>query len=228
MLTRAPAASTRSVNAVAVNCAPWSVLKISGRFRPERLLERLQAELAIDRDRQLPRQHVPAEPVENRHQVHEAVPQPHVRDVGAPHLVDTGDRHVAQQVRIDLVARMGLAQARFRPDRLQPHPAHQALHVLAIHRVPDALLPTPPASAATRRTGSPCTARRAGASTAGPPRSPPPGGSRTRTAAAPAGHTAARRSASGASGRRRRVGQRSTRSCFFFNQSSSILSWPIS
>src|SRR3954453_1320135 len=34
MLTATPAASSRPTNAVAVNCTPWSVLKISGLPRP--------------------------------------------------------------------------------------------------------------------------------------------------------------------------------------------------
>ena len=92
------------VNFSLVNCDPWSLLKISGRPRRERLLQRLHTELHLHRQRQRPLKHEPAKPVHHRHQVHEALRHPDVRDIRAPHLVDSLHGHASQQVRIDLVA----------------------------------------------------------------------------------------------------------------------------
>ncbi len=51
------------------------------------LFQRLDTEVRILGDRQLPRQHVPRVPVHDRHQIHKAVRQWNVGDVGAPELV---------------------------------------------------------------------------------------------------------------------------------------------
>jgi len=44
-------------------------------------------------------------------------------------LVRPLDRKPAQQVRVDLVPRLGLGRARTAIQRLYPHPPHQRLHV---------------------------------------------------------------------------------------------------
>jgi site-specific DNA recombinase len=61
---------------------------------------------------------------------------------GAPDLVRPLDRHVSQQVRVDLVALAGGAQSGPGVDRLQAHGPHQPLHSLAVH--PLSLLDQPP------------------------------------------------------------------------------------
>jgi hypothetical protein len=71
-------------------------------------------------------------PVHDRHQVDEAFGQRDVGDVCTPHLVD--DRQAAQQVRV-----LGVLGRRFAGVGAlvdQSHQPHQALHPLAIHRVP--------------------------------------------------------------------------------------------
>jgi len=53
-------------------------------------------------------------------------------DVGAPDLVGALDREAPQQIGEDLVPWRGLAGAGLRPERLDPHLAHQPLHALAV------------------------------------------------------------------------------------------------
>jgi len=48
-----------------------------------------------------------------------------VGDVHRPHLVRPRDLHPAQQIRIDLVARLRLRRARAAVERFYPHPPHQ-------------------------------------------------------------------------------------------------------
>jgi hypothetical protein len=77
------------------------------------------------------RQHFPAVPVHNRHQVEKPLGHRDVRDLplrvaqgpGRPHLVLDGE--AAQQVRIDLVLGVRLAGVGSLPDHLQAHLTHQ-------------------------------------------------------------------------------------------------------
>jgi hypothetical protein len=48
-------------------------------------------------------------------------------------MVSALDRHVAQEIGINLVAGRGLGRSRLRPERGDPHQAHQPLHALAVH-----------------------------------------------------------------------------------------------
>src|SRR6266568_7127618 len=90
MLTATPRARSTFVNASAVNCEPWSVLKISRLSEAlERLFERVHAERRVERVRHAPRQDVARVPVHDRHEVHEARLHRDVRDVGRPDLVRT-------------------------------------------------------------------------------------------------------------------------------------------
>ena len=61
--------------------------------------------------------------------------QTEVGDVGAPDVVGACDRHPAQQVRVDLVPRVGRAGRRSGRHAGQTQDAHQPLHLLAVHRV---------------------------------------------------------------------------------------------
>src|SRR6185312_14181390 len=54
-----------------------------------------------------------------------------IGDVHRPYLVRSCDRHVAQQVRVDLVAGLRFSRARTAIKRLYPHPLHQRLDVTA-------------------------------------------------------------------------------------------------
>ena len=106
----------------------------AGRPRLQRRLQRLDAEAAVHRVRQPPRQHLSAGPVHDRDQVQKAGRHRDVRDVRAPHLVQTVDLQFAQQVRVDVVIRLRVARARLAVDRLQAHQAHQALDSTAPRR----------------------------------------------------------------------------------------------
>jgi len=103
MLIRTPAVSSLSVNAPLVNCAPWSVLKISGCPFPQGVFKRIEAERSVHRVRQAPRQDVAAAPVGHRDQVEEAACHWDISNVGGPHLVRPIDRQAVQQVGIDPV-----------------------------------------------------------------------------------------------------------------------------
>ena len=130
-----PAAASLPVKAVEVNCEPWSVLKISG--VPKRASASSSASMQkrrVQGIRQPPGQDRPAGPVDDRHQIEEAASDRDVGDVRRPDLVGPVDRHTAQQVGEDLVSRRRLRGVLFRPKRRDPHPAHQPLHPLAVHR----------------------------------------------------------------------------------------------
>ena len=95
----------------------------------QRILQRFHAERCLHRDRQPPRQHAAAEPVEHHGQIDEAARHRDVGDVHRPHLVRSRDRHPTQQIRVDFVAGLGLGRARTAIKRLNRHPLHQRLHV---------------------------------------------------------------------------------------------------
>ncbi len=78
-------------------------------------LEREQGKPVISHEsiyRYIYGQHRPARPVHDRHEVKEAAADRDVGDVGRPHLVRPLDRQVAQQIRVDLVARRRRRRAR--------------------------------------------------------------------------------------------------------------------
>jgi hypothetical protein len=93
------------------------------------VLQRFDAECRLHRDRDAPRQHATAEPVEHDSQVDVATRHRDIGDVHRPHLVRPRDVHAAQQIRIDLVAGLGLGRARTAIERFYPHPPHQRLHM---------------------------------------------------------------------------------------------------
>jgi hypothetical protein len=76
-----------------------------------------------------------------------------MRDIRAPHLIRSLDRHVPKQVRIDPVAGPADRQTRLRAHRLQTHQPHQKLHPFAIDPMPLAPQPGCHAAAAPERMG---------------------------------------------------------------------------
>src|SRR5262249_59738787 len=64
-------------------------------------VQRRQAEPSLQGDRHFPTQHVSAEPIHDRYQVHKAVPQSNVGDVRAPHLVHPPNPHSSQSIQLD-------------------------------------------------------------------------------------------------------------------------------
>src|SRR5512135_494968 len=105
----------------------------------QRLVEGLQAEPPFQRVRQPPREHVPAEPVDHRRQVHESVPHWHICDVRTPDLVDVGQYPIAEQVGVDPRLRSRRGGPRPGKDRFQAHQSHEPLDPLAIDRLPGSL-----------------------------------------------------------------------------------------
>jgi hypothetical protein len=76
-----------------------------------------------------------AVPANNGDQVHKAVRQPDVGDVGAPHLVGADDIDTPGQIGINLVLRMGLAGVGAGRHARQAQFLHQAPHPLAVDRM---------------------------------------------------------------------------------------------
>ena len=77
-----------------------------------------------------------------------SIPQRNVRNIRAPYLVDGRYLKTAEQIRIDLVLRMGLARRGAGSLAFQPHLAHQTHHSLTVDRIslafePDSHPPAP-------------------------------------------------------------------------------------
>ena len=102
----------------------------------QRLRQRRQAELGVHRVGQPPRQHPPAGPVHDRHQVQEPALHRDVGDVRAPHLIRSLNRKPPQQIGIHPVLRVGDAGARLAVDRFQPQQPHQPPHPVPTNRHP--------------------------------------------------------------------------------------------
>ena len=71
----------------------------------KRLLERLDTKIGAERVGQPPRQHRPAHPVHDDHQVKETLSHRDVGDVREPDLINPLDREPAEEVRIAFVRR---------------------------------------------------------------------------------------------------------------------------
>src|SRR5712675_2921758 len=109
-------------------------------FRPamtsESILQRLDAEGRLHRDRQPPRQDTTCRSVKHHGEIDKAVRHWNVGDVHGPDLVWTRNLQAAQQIRMDLVTGLGLGGARTAIERLYPHPPHQRLHMPAADLAP--------------------------------------------------------------------------------------------
>src|ERR1700730_654662 len=97
-------------------------------FRPavtsQGILQGLDAEGSFHRDRQPPRQNPAGRPIEYDSEVNETALHGDIGDVHRPDLARARDRHDAQQIRIDLVAWLGLGGAGTTIERLYPYPPH--------------------------------------------------------------------------------------------------------
>ena len=94
----------------------------------QRRLERVDAENAVHRVRQPPRQDMAAGPVHHGDEIKKAIRNRDIGDVSTPRLVRPIDHQVAQQVGIHPVLRVGHAGARLAVDCLHRHQAHQPPH----------------------------------------------------------------------------------------------------
>ena len=73
----------------------------------QRLLDRLDAEVGLQRDRHAMAEHPPREPVDDSGEIDKAARHRDIGDVCRPYLVGTFDLQPAQQIGINLVSRCG-------------------------------------------------------------------------------------------------------------------------
>lgn len=71
------------------------------------LIQRLDAEVGLQRDRHAVAEHPPRESVDNGNEIDKAARHRDIGDIGCPYLVGTFDLRPAQQVEIDLVSHRG-------------------------------------------------------------------------------------------------------------------------
>jgi hypothetical protein len=93
------------------NLGPFSVEK--------RFLERLDAKVRIERIRKSPREDIATIPIQNRHQIEKSLSHPHIRYIGAPHLIRMRNRNAFQQIRIDPMRLISDAELRFWIERFE-------------------------------------------------------------------------------------------------------------
>jgi hypothetical protein len=93
--------------ALLVNCELASLIRVEDLELPlfKGFHEGLNAKTGIQGVRDLPGEDTAAVPVDDGHQIHEALEHSAVGDVCAPDLIRTKDLHMTQEVRIDLVIR---------------------------------------------------------------------------------------------------------------------------
>src|SRR5690606_25914084 len=94
------------------------------------------AKQPIEGVRQLPGQDIATEPVDDRHQVHKAMPQRYVSDVTAPPRTDTAYGQAAQKVRVVAVPRSRRAGPGFGTYRLHAQQSQQASDSLGVDLIP--------------------------------------------------------------------------------------------
>jgi len=99
------------------------------------VFQAVDAELRLQGVGQPPGQHATRVPVDDGDQVDKPMRQADVGDISAPYLVGPGDDDTAQQVGIDLVFGVRLAGARPRRHAGQPQHPHQPLDPLAVDRM---------------------------------------------------------------------------------------------
>ena len=94
------------------------------------LLDRLDAEVGRQRVGQPPRQHPATRPVQDREEIHKATRHRKVRDIRRPDLIGSGDRQMAEQIRVHPMRRMSLAGVGFAVQRFDAHASHHGAHSL--------------------------------------------------------------------------------------------------
>ena len=191
MLILIPRSRRTRVKSPAVNCEPWSVLKMVG--RPKCARASLNASMQKPVSSVLDSRHARTRReyhVDDRHQVGEAARHRDVGDIRGPDLVRPCDREPPQQIRVDGVVRRRRARCGLWRRALQPHQPHQALDALPIDHGALGLQRLRDSSGCRRRDAADA-ARRSGASTPAPPRPGPPARSTRSTGSRPAARIAA-------------------------------------
>ena len=95
------------------------------------LLQRLNSEIRLHRVGQPPSQNPPGGPVHDGDEREEALAHRDIGDVGAPDLVRPVDDWILQQIRPDLVLRVGDGRSELLINRPQPYLLHQTPNLLA-------------------------------------------------------------------------------------------------
>jgi len=92
--------------------------------KPERGVERGQAEGGFHGIGKFPTEYVTAEPVHDRDQIEKAALHRNIGNIAAPDMIGPLDGDAAQQVRVDLVVRVRAAQIGFGIVRFDPQNPH--------------------------------------------------------------------------------------------------------
>jgi len=104
-----------------------------GLAKTKRSVQRRQAETGFHRIGEFPTEHEAAEPIHHRDQVEKPATHRKVSNIGAPDVIGPLDHHAAQQVWVDLMARLRTAQVGFGIVGFDAQNAHQALDAFAVH-----------------------------------------------------------------------------------------------
>ena len=95
----------------------------------QRLLDSLNAKACVERDRELPGQDLPAEPIDDGGKIGEAACHGDVRDVHCPDLIGAQNQQIPEQIQVDFVSRFRFRGVRTAVDRHDAHPLHQRGHM---------------------------------------------------------------------------------------------------
>ena len=107
-----------------------------GRSEPiDGLVQRLDAEVRVERVRYLPRENHPGVPIHDCHQVEKAAAHRQISDIHAPNLVWPVHPQSAQEVGVGLAPLRWLAGVRPLKDRHEAHQSHEPTNTLLVHHM---------------------------------------------------------------------------------------------
>ena len=96
------------------------------------VIKRMDTEIRLKGIGNAPGQDSAAIPVHDNDKIHKPTGHRNIGDVTGPNLVDVIDRQISEQIRENLMFRMGSAGVGFRVNRLYAHQSHQALDPFAV------------------------------------------------------------------------------------------------
>lgn len=97
----------------------------------KRLREGFDAAGILKGIRETKRDHIAAEPIDDGHQVEEAVQETDVGDIRAPDMIRSAYENISEQIRILPMLKVGLARVGAREQGFDAHPTHQAAHSIS-------------------------------------------------------------------------------------------------
>lgn len=98
------------------------------------LAEHFKTEIGCHADRHKVCKHLSRGPVNNRDQIDEAAPHRNIGQIDGPDLIRPFDNEATEQVEIDLVFRVRLADVGFAVDSFDSHLSHQSTRMLCAYR----------------------------------------------------------------------------------------------